>query len=86
MEITTETGLKLDIDENVFDDMELIDALAELEENPIAISKVVKMMFGTDGKKHLYDHCRNEKGRVETVRVNNEITDIFRKLSEKIKK
>lgn len=86
MKITTESGLKLDIDENVFDDMELIDALAELEENPIAISKVVKMMFGADGKKQLYDHCRNEKGRVETVRVNNEITDIFRKLSEKIKK
>lgn len=61
MKITTETGLKLDIDENVFDDMELIDALAELEENPIAISKVVKMMFGTDGKKQLYDHCRNER-------------------------
>ena len=29
MKITTETGLKLEIDENVFDDMELIDAIAD---------------------------------------------------------
>lgn len=86
MKITTESGLKLDIDENIFDDMELIDALAELKENPIAISTVVKMMFGAEGKKQLYEHCRNEKGRVETARVNDEIADIFRKMTEKLKK
>lgn len=86
MKITTETGLKLEIDENVFDDMELIDALAELTENPIAISKVVKLMFGTAGKKLLYDHCRDESGRVSTVNVNNEITDIFQKMSKGLKK
>lgn len=82
MKITTGTGLKLEIDPAVFDDMELIDTLSELEDNPLVLSKLIKMLFGEEGKRALYDHCRDESGRVTTASINAELTDVFRAFSK----
>ena len=60
----TSTGFEFEIDEQKLDDMEFMDALAEVDENPLKFSKVMKMMLGEEQRQRLYDHLRNEDGRV----------------------
>lgn len=73
----TSTGFEFDIPEENFD-MEFLDALAELPENPAKLSTMVTMIFaGTDGKKRLYDHVRTETGKVPTDAIASEISEIF---------
>ena len=60
------------------DDAELIEALAEAkDDNPYAIVKVTGMVFGEEQKKRLYDHLRNEKGKVKMSDVMDAIEDVF---------
>ena len=74
----TESGFKWEVDENVFDDMELIDAMAAaMGEDPTQISTVVSKIFGADQKKRLYDHVRSENGRVSIQPVADIITEIM---------
>ena len=81
-EIKLESGLALSIDEGITDDMEILDALADLEEgNGAAISKLCTRLLGTDEKKKLYDHLR-ENGRVKVTKVTAAITEIFRALGD----
>ena len=44
--ITTKNGFVIDIDEEVFDDMEVVDLLAEVEENPLVTSKLLTKTLG----------------------------------------
>ena len=81
--IKTKTGFEIDIDENVIDDMELFDAVVDLQSgNMLAVPKVVSKIFG-DNKARLYDHCRQESGRVPTQAINDEITAVFEALNAK---
>lgn len=78
MEYITKSGLCVDIDKDRFNNMELLDALSDLEDgNILAISKVCKLLLSKEDHKKLYDHCRNEKGCVDTELVSKEIVDIF---------
>ena len=79
-------GFVADIDEATFDDMELIDALAELGDgNPLAMPKIATLMFGKEGKKQLYDALRTEEGRVPTAAFNEAITEAMDCLKSKKK-
>lgn len=73
----TKSGFEYSIDSNVMDNMELLDAVAEIDSNPLALSKVLKMVLGDEQRKALYDHLRQEDGRVPVKAVSEEITDIF---------
>lgn len=72
----TSTGFTFSIDEKLLNNMELVDALAEVDENPVAVSKMMDLLFGNQ-KKQLYDHLRTEDGRVPVEAVINEIMEIF---------
>lgn len=74
---TTETGFEFEIDEEDWDDMEFIELMAEVETNALAYPKMVERMLGKEQKKRLYDHVRNEKGRVPIEPLKKEIDDIF---------
>ncbi len=79
----TESGFKFEIDEKVLDDMELIDAMAASQgEDPTQISTVVVKIFGAEQRKRLYDHVRDENGRVPIGEVANIITEIINSLGE----
>ena len=80
----TTSGFEFEIDPEILDDMELVDALAEVEDNPLMISKVVTMLFGDD-KKRLYDHIKETKGvkRVPIEAVGEVIEEVFDALNEK---
>ena len=73
----TKSGFKFEIDPEVFDDMELLDALASsMAEDPLQISKVVGKILG-DKKKDLYDHVRAESGRVPVEAIGDEIREMM---------
>ena len=82
--IVTDSGFEVDIDEQVLDDMELFDALVEFQAGDATLLPfIVKRIFGAK-KQALYDHCRDlETGRVPTMAVSAEITEIFEKMDSK---
>ena len=73
----TSTGFEFDIEDERLDDMELADIMAEIDENPLLMSKLCKMLLGDEQKKRLYDHLRNEEGRVPIDATTNAIQEIF---------
>lgn len=73
----TSSGFEFEIDDAVIDDMELIDAIADaMDNNPFAFSRVCAKLLGSEQRKKLYDHLR-ENGRVPLEKIGAEITDIF---------
>ena len=82
----TASGFEFEIEDGVLDNMELLDAIAELEENPLKLTKVVKLLLGDETKERLYDHVRNDKGRVPAEALSTEVADIFKLLNDKVKK
>ena len=76
-------GFSFDVDENALDNMELIDAMAEAqEENPAMFSKAVLLLLGKDQRKKLYDHIRADNGRVSVEAVTHSFVEIFEALGE----
>ena len=80
----TESGFVFNIEVERLDNMELIDALAELEDDPLQISTVIKLLLGKEDKKRLYDHVRTDEGMVPGGLVEKELGEIFT-LSQELK-
>lgn len=74
----TKSGFTFELDENVMDNMELVDILAEAnEESPFAVSKIAALILGTEQKKRLYDYHRTDDGRVPVKAVYDDIGEMF---------
>lgn len=79
----TKSGFEFEFDEAVLNDMELLDALAEVvDENPLAASKVIVKILGKEQKKKLYNFLRDDNGRVPTDKVGEAFADILDSLGE----
>lgn len=75
---TTESGFEFIVNKKNLDNMDLVDALAELGDGAnLAIVKVVKLLLGESQKKKLYDHNRDADGIVPQEKINADITEIF---------
>lgn len=74
---TTTTGFDYEITEAALNNYELFELIAEIEDNPLMLPKLVRLLFGEEQKKKLMDHCRAEDGTVPIQRVNDEIIEIF---------
>lgn len=83
--IITSSGFETEIKETTLDNMEFVDALAELNENELAISKVIVMLLGKENKKRLYDHIRRDDGTVPVEKATAEISEILEQLGEEVK-
>lgn len=77
MKIKTKSGLELVLDKKRFMNYELLDAIAEFEENPLVMPKVVTLLLGTEQKAKLMDHLRDEDGLVPIEKVEVELKEIF---------
>lgn len=78
----TESGFSVELEESTLDNMEVLDALSDLDEgNPLAMSRLVVKLLGKDGKKRLYDHLRTEDGRVPASAVEGAITELFQSIN-----
>lgn len=79
------SGFEYEIADEVRDNMELLDAIVEADENPLAVSKVVKLLLGENQRRKLYDHLRTEKGNVPILAVSNAVAEIFRGSGQAVK-
>ena len=62
---TTSTGFRYEITDEAMNDAELLDALIEADEgNATSMMKAMNKLLGTEQKQKLYEHLRNEHGRV----------------------
>lgn len=73
----TKTGFSFSIDVENVQNMELLDAIAEVDTDPRQVPRVLLLLLGKEQKKKLYDHCRDESGRVPFPKVEAEVIDIF---------
>ncbi len=77
---TTKSGFQFELGDNVMNNMELVDAMAELDDggHPFALSKVCLLLLGKEQRKKLYDHIRDEDGTVPPKAMGEEIAEIIR--------
>ena len=81
----TKSGFEYEISKDVVNDYELVENLAELEENPLLLGKIVNQILGKEQTARLKDHVRNEKGIVPTDKMTQEIIEIFKNSGEETK-
>ena len=76
-------GFKYEVDVDVFNDMELIEAIAASEgDDPLRIVEVIERILGKEQKKALYESIRDENGRVRVDAVEEAINEIMTAVSE----
>jgi hypothetical protein len=72
----TKSGFEYELEDNVLDDYELIEALGELDENPLKLSKVIALLFGSR-KDDVKAFVKKQKGYVSTTEVSNLVLEVF---------
>lgn len=83
----TSTGFEFTIADEVFDDWELFELLADIDSgNGMKVPVVLKKLLGAEQAAALKEHVRNGDGRVTVEAMNAEITDIIRLMGEGAKK
>ncbi len=82
MQGTTKSGFKFEVNEEAVKSMEFIDLVAELDEKPMLIGKVVKFMLGDEQKEKLYKHVRGDKKYTPAKDVDKEVNEIFDIINE----
>ena len=80
----TKSGFKYEISEKRLNNFELLDAFYQLEDDPLVLVKLPKLLLGEEQTKRLYDHLRDEDGIVPTDKMEQEIIEIIEE-SKKIK-
>lgn len=83
--IKTSSGFTCVIKPECLEDMELIELLAKLDDEPLIITKILDKILGEDMKKKLYDHVREKSGCVPVQAVSKELSEIFTLAGEDLK-
>lgn len=73
---TLKSGFNYEIPDEVLDDMELFDALADAQKNPLSIGVVLDKLLGEKQKKELYETNR-VNGRVSIKGLTNDLVEIM---------
>lgn len=84
--IITSSGFECDIDEAALDDMELLDDLVALDSGDVSkFSSAIRKILEPADKDRLYEHLRNDSGRVPVSAFGVELGDIIKGLNSKKK-
>lgn len=78
----TETGFEFKIEDEVLNDYELLELFAEVDENPLLVPKLVKIILGKEQKNKLIEHVRDDKGRASVDRISMELENILTSSTE----
>ena len=78
----TESGFEYEISKARLENYELIEALSEVDENPLLLPKTVNLLLGKEQANKLKDHLRDDEGLVSSEKLSNEIMEIFQNQSE----
>lgn len=73
----TKSGFTYSISEKNVRNYELVEALGELETNPLALPRVMNLLLGKEQAQKLKDHLRDEDGVVDTEQITSELKNIF---------
>ena len=75
---TTSSGFNYTLKKDNLDDYELLEVLAEIDAGKEQLyPKMIKMFLGEDQKEKLKEHLRNKDGKISTVAMFNEVSEIF---------
>ncbi|MBD9204622.1 MAG: hypothetical protein EGQ27_00080 [Lactobacillus ruminis] len=72
----TKTGFEYEFDEKILKNYELVELLAEVDDNPLVLPQIFKKLIG-DRVKDLKDHVRDENGVVDIEKMVAEFEDII---------
>mgnify|MGYP001003981516 CR=1 FL=1 len=81
----TKSGFAYSIPKKNLNNFELVEALGEIEDNPLVLPKVLKLLLGKEQTQKLKNHLRDNDGIVDTDKMTAELEDIF-KAQKKLKK
>lgn len=81
-EVTTKSGFTVSVETDKLDDMEFVEALADLQHDDFGMPRVVRMVLDEDDKKRLYDHVRTPAGNVPIEAFTREFTEILELLGK----
>lgn len=84
MKIELNCGVTVDVKKDVFDDMRIVDFLADIEDgNFLSIARLTSVIFSKEDKNKIYDKLGEAyNGRVPVVEFQNLITELMGKLGE----
>lgn len=72
-------GVEFEQDPAILDDMQLIDMIAEADQDVTNVSRLVRAVFG-DSRQKVYDALRTEDGRVPSALVVDAIAEALTQL------
>lgn len=78
----TSSGFEYEISKGRLENYELVEALSEVDDNPLMLPKTVNLLLGKQQADRLKEHLRDEEGLVSTDKLANEIMEIFQKEKE----
>lgn len=73
----TKSGFKYEISDENINDYELFEVMAEIDENPLLLPKLLKMLLGAEQKDALIENLRGENGKVSMEAIQGAVTEIF---------
>jgi phage protein len=73
----TKSGFTYSISEKNIRNYELVEALGELETNPLLLPRVMNLLLGKEQAQKLKEHLRDEDGIVDTEQITSELKNIF---------
>lgn len=86
MKVITSKGREYEIIDGATDDMELLDALIDIDDGKLSgLKNVIILLLGPEGKKTLYENNRGENGRVSASGVLEELHDILDNAPKNVK-
>ena len=74
---TTKSGFKFEIDDKHLGNYELLEAISDVEDSPLALPRVIKLLLGDSKAKVLKNHVRDDEGFVSADKLSAEIMEIF---------
>lgn len=77
----TESGFEIELDDEAMNDVELVEAIVEMDTDGTKLFYVADRLLGKEGKKKLYDHLRDAKGRVPVAAFGEAIGELIRSFS-----
>lgn len=78
----TSTDFEYEFPKENLDNYELVEALADAEENALALPRVVNLLLGKKYADKLKDHVRTDTGVVPSEKLFNEVMEIFQSQKE----
>ncbi len=78
----TKSGFEFELSQDRLNNYELLEAISEIDEDPFAITRVLKLLLGKEDTNRLKDHVRTEDGIVPADKLTDEITEIFQAKTE----